>query len=401
MLFVNACAFEKDSGEKLKPSDEVVENLKNQQVQESVDGKLTEENVRVWFEELPTAGLYELNISWPKDIARAELAINDDERILTGIHSYKQIVEDDREFKIRLKSHGSLISNLSIYTAKVKSPKDYLVRTLRTLKEDEAIKANRVFFLSGARIETLGHSLSIETNFLIVEDTLDTTEGAAVFKKTNIITNLPNRVATEKRELLGSNIYIKAKKAVGHLAIAMIGVDGRNGRSGEQIAAEKGLDLNYIDPALNGKNGANAESFEAKEICMPGASDIPCFSADIQCSRPATAGTPGLKGNKGEDAEDGWQGGSSGNLFVIVEDPSAFSLSVLKKAGLPGQGALGSPGYPGGKAGKSGVNSHPCKAPESARDGDRGDKGKDGDNGAPGKDGVIEISPMKFEIREI
>ena len=120
-LSLGACSFKKDS-DKSSPAaqQDVLQTLQNEQEKQAANGNLNDKNVAVKFTE-DEPGYYIMHITWPSNIFRVKLQINNrSQQIFTRVSSYEEKVENKRKFKIVLTSTdqiGSDVSSLEINKA--------------------------------------------------------------------------------------------------------------------------------------------------------------------------------------------------------------------------------------------------------------------------------------------
>lgn len=402
-LSLSACAFHKgdSEGDKLETKTDLIETLSEEQDRQAEAGILTEKNVLVVFEEMPDPNVYRMVLTWPSTIRTMELHLNRDfKKILSQVHRHDVIVSGGETQNLNLVSLDQFGSPISSLELKATAPTDFIVDGQVKMTREQNIDANRVFFMQDSQLITNGFGLSITTNKLMIRKSSEKIESLAPWNKAHILTTLPGTVAESKRELNGSNIFISAKNATGVLRVALIGVNGQNGESGDAFATRTGVSRER-NPALNGKNGADGK-VDSRQVPCRAKFDVPCEREVAVCSVQPENGGNGLPGAKGITGQPGWDGGNTGNFVLVVEDSTDFAVEVGRRRGSPGKGGAGSAGFLGGLPGKAGK--HPGAPCSPARDGSPGPNGPTGDSGQDGKvgaDGTITTGPVRSEIREI
>lgn len=234
---------------------------------------------------------------------------------------------------------GAPISSVTLTKT---APKDIVIERKEFLASDAVWNANRVFFLEGGQIITNGNNLFITANKIYIQKTKADIERSSFYSRqinSQILTTIPGTIAPSENHLRGSFVSVKANFAQGHLAILMVGFNGKDGISG--LEKEKAHGLSKSSSLLHGTKG-----------------------------------------------EDGEPGGSTGSVSVLIQDHTQFALEIIQKPGAPGKGGLGAPGGPGGMGGPAGANpGAPCVPARNGQNGPTGSSGKDGQDGAPGKVG--------------
>lgn len=377
-LTLGACAFSKDEAEKKKvlvnqgAQEDVLETIE----QQAFSGQLSDENVRVEFEENDAPGVYDLVISWPKAIPSMKVAVGDmPYTIISKASNYKATATNDQTYQIHLVAQNSLGGDISSYTKIVRAPKDIVIKKRHDLTEGTKIKVNRLYFYDGGLIQTNGFNLEITANKIYTTTPLNDGKMSGFFDA-HILTNPPTQVAQTEKQHNGSIISIDAEKAYGRLRIALIGMNGQNGEAGKDAVA---------DAALNGANGTDGVTKLLVESCV-GADGMPCRQKpNLQCTSNPTDGSNGKKGYTGGRGGDGWNGGNSGQTAIFIQDSSEFLLEVMQRRGQPGKGGPGGKGSAGGLGGSAGANPQgKCRAAKNGANGPAGDDGPRGQDGQPG-----------------
>lgn len=375
MLSMAACSFKKPSAQ--SPEEKAAEQVLQQIEQQKFNGQLSEENVRVEFQEASRPGSYFLVVTWPKDVPAMKVSVdNKSYEIVNDRNSYKYAVMYNEKHSVHLVALNSIGGEISSHAIETHSPNDLLVNKEIKLLENVVYKVNRVYFQEEGRFLTNTRNLRIEANKIYV-----TTEGTPSkrqmdLRTAHIVTSHPDQIASSFDELKGSTVEIIAKKAYGQLRIGMIGINGKDGAPGANAVA---------NDSLNGAPGRPADVRQEVDSCMS-ADGTPCFS-DLKffCISPPTNGTDGKKGFTGGPGQNGWNGGNSGSLSVVLEDSSEFQLEVALRRGLPGKGGAGGLGSPGGLGGPADENTFDkCRSAQNGAPGPQGDQGAAGVEGQPG-----------------
>lgn len=371
-LSLGACAFKKENSEsdKAKNATDVIEALERQ----AFDGQLSENNVRIEFIESDEPEFYSLNISWPKPISMMKVSIDGQPyTFVKNTNSFQKKVIHSKKIKIHLVALNAMGGEISSYPVETFAPADFLIDEDIYLQKHERISVNRLYFLNNSKILTNGYNLDLKANKLFTNLHIKSDASRMNYSNAHILTNFPNETAKEKEFLRGSIISIAAKKAIGQLRIAMVGLNGQNGADGMDALPNAGL------------NGAHGK--DAVGSGRPRCDETGCRSAPV-CSASPTNGEAGQNGTPGENGQDGWDAGSVGILSVIVEDYSDFRLEVLMRRGLPGKGGRGGKGSPGGIGGNPGQDRHNLCVGKASR----GQNGMPGPAGQDGKDGKASVT---------
>lgn len=389
-LLIQACSFKKDDSEAspaVPANNDVIETIQKEQEKQAFEGKLTEQNVFVKFEELPEPMEYKMIISWPEQAKRVQVSINGKIREIynsTSLPQHEAIVHSNKKIEITLVAFDNLgMAPYSVLTLEKFAPVDYVVSDVVELDADLNISIDgRLYFKKDSQILTNGHNLSIEAKKIFIAD--DNRNKTLV--TSHILTRSPSKVMEKPREVSGSNVLIHAASAKGNLLIAMVGVVGKDGVNGKDLESIMG-----VETAKNGISGAPGTTKTVTKTCPRriGIDAPPCEDEITLCAKPPEDGNPGRNGLPGRDGQKGGDGGSTGNLTIFIEDQTEFSAYVFQRKGLPGKGGKGAPGHPGGIGGSPGANPAPCPPAAKGADGKRGPDGKDGLDGAPGLLGEI------------
>nr|BFD62722.1 hypothetical protein BdHM001_14030 [Bdellovibrio sp. HM001] len=396
-LVLSACAFKKDDGEKSKgiaeapPTVDVVEQIKSEQAKNASNGQLTEENVQVSFSE-GQMGFYKMTISWPVDIAKMFVVVNDTKEIVIGSNTITLDVQHGKENSIELTSFDTLGSPVSVYKSLRKSPLDVIISTPRYMNEDGIIEANRLYIQPEGYIVTRGYHLNISVNKLYVRDSAHKQDNLFV-AYSHIRTQEVQKIGNEPFEFRNSTITIAAKKAVGTLSVSMVGFHGRQGIHGVDLELVTGISRQR-NSKLDGANGSDEVTRR-----IPKTPDSP---PQLICVRAAGNGQDGAQGAPGANGANGENGGDTGNLLVTIDDFSEFSLEVGTQVGKGGKGGLGAPGHEGGNGGAPGKTFGVCaQVPSAGKKGAKGADGANGSDGLNGKVGTISSNVTKQKIFDL
>ncbi|AFX99793.1 hypothetical protein [Bdellovibrio bacteriovorus] len=387
------CAFKKDNAPKAKPGEtptDVIEQIKTERAKEAFNGQLTADNVQVTFTEAEM-GFYNMAISWPSEVAKVQIIVNEFKEIVSGSNTATITVVHSQAQKIELTAIDSFGAPISVYTHVTTAPVDTIIDKPLYLGKGMQMEANRMYILEGAFIQTNGHLLSISVKSLLLEGPIDS--GKLFVNHAHIRTQSAQNYATDDFHALNSSITINAHKAVGTLRVAMIGFNGRNGRNGDELEKSKGI-IRQRNPQLDGANGTDEVS---KRI--PKTPDSP---AETVCVQAASDGQNGKSGAAGTNAENGQDGGSTGNLLVTVLQHDQFALEIGTLPGKAGKGGVGAQGHEGGNGGAPGQVRGTCaQKPQAGQKGAQGPNGVDGKDGINGKVGTINSNVAKQRIFDL
>jgi hypothetical protein len=409
ILNVTACAFKEDTTEEpkvkeAKPSD-IVDTIERGRDQQANDIKLTNENVKIRFDELPDPNAYRAVITWPANIKRMQITEpNELPTLINGSNEYSRVVSGNSKLKVGLSALDSFGVSISTLKLEATAPFDFELNSDLILKEATRYSYNRFFMRSGSQIKTDGHDLAIEVNKLFVEEDHRRKNGKWSKIYSNIITHFPGEISSGTSPMLGSNITIRAKEAHGLLTVALVGLNGKNGKSGETLEQEKNISR-AVDPSLRGIDGIAGLSTEIHGRCRAGAAmdaQSQCGRSSFRCERQPTNGTNGLKGASGTNGENGMKGGNAGRIQFFIDNHQQFKADIFDRAGKGGVGGKGSERFKGGSGGVAGTNVQGCVAAQNGANGPAGDlDGKNGDNadngdGATTITGGVSVSTFPF-----
>jgi hypothetical protein len=368
-LSLGACAFKKEDAEQ-KKTDQLVEDVtKKVNEQNGTAVELNKTNVSIEFEP-SSPGYYNLIINWPETVGTMEIFLNGQlEKSVSGDDTFKKLVHTEDEIKINLRAYASVAMGgrlLSIYEREEVVPKDIVIERILDLSEDTTITARRLFILKQGRILTKGYKLTVNVDQILIGALPPLGRAEDSY---HIVTYRDSDKASTS---LNSSIEINSNTAEGNLYVALIGLNGKDGRDAKEFA------LPFAGLAQAGANGINGVTGYSNEIC--GADHEGCYS-ERYCETEPTNGGNGKDGAPGTNGENGENGGSTGSLSIKIQNSSNFSVNVLQRPGLGGKGGAGTPGQKGGPGGAAGSPSPSCEKAQP------GQPGKDGRNGAPGQDG--------------
>ncbi len=409
-LTLSACAFSENPGAGTPPpvkTGDVLDTLQTEKDKEASDGVLTSANVSVTFEENPTPGSYQMIIQWPTNIRHVTINVNAGLPLIVRNSDRASIaVASGKPHNIQIVAYGAVSSSpLSSLELSVDSPVDRIFDKQMSLAEATTFTANRVFFKPGAQILTNRHPLVIETQKLYATTDEGNQSGSLPFATTaHIATGIIGTLAKNDSDLQGGVVTISAKEAHGHLTIAMIGVDGRDGDSGEVVEAAmspRPSRVARVDPSLNGAAGIEEQ---VGRRCKPGvAMDTSGCGPSMSCTKPPSNGRDGAQGDPGIAGAPADNAGSFGKLTVSIEDSTQLVVEVGSMYGNPGKGKNGSPGFPGVVGGRAGDAPGSCSA-VAAKNGSDGPPGKQGATGKDGgllNDGVLDGGRTPFRPAKI
>lgn len=389
-FFLGACAFQKDDAKKEttpQATPDVVESVEKV----SFNGELNEKNVKIEFLDAETPGVYQLVITWPEDVPAMKVSVRGMPYEIIKASKFSTTIEQGSKFTVHLVALNKIGGESSAYTADLTSPKDTIISDDMVISSDTVITSNRVFFTKNGRIITNGFNVSISTTKLILDASINESHSRMHVRDAHILTIAPGTKAPGIEFLKGSNIVIRAKKATGHLRVAMVGFNGINGATG----------ANGTTGAV-GKNGRDGEIKNFAELCVND-NGRPCRGpSQVECVTKPTNGETGGAGTAGIDGNAGSNGGNSGVLTAIIEDHTQFKLEVAQRRGLGGHGGVGGKGGAGGAGGAAGNNPlNKCANASNGATGAQGADGKIGQDGSPGllDDVITNISNFsRYEI---
>lgn len=408
ILNVSACAFKEDTPEQpkvaeAKPSD-IVDTIERGREQQATDIKLTNENVKIRFDELPDPNAYRVVITWPANIKRMQIVRAKDARptIVAGQNEFSEHVRGGETVSYGLLVQDSFGAHLQALNLEAVAPLDLEVREKLKLTENTSIRVNRAFFLGGGYL-TNGYNLSIETNLLVIPEEIGLPRAPTPIDGAHILTTFPGTEISGNHMKVGSKILISAKVAKGRIVIGMIGAIGRPGRSGQVLEAQQNQkNRKSLDPNRRGSNGLDAISVLTQRPCAPlnNGMDISCDIPTPKCERQPKNGTNGLVGEAGFDGEQGERGGNTGTVDFFIDDHKLLKADILFRKGIGGAGGLPGPGFPGGKGGLAGKTAAACGSAVDGADGPVGPSGKPGEPGLNGDLGPFNGNGVSIRLDE-
>ncbi len=391
---MSACAFKEDTPEKpkaqeAKPSD-IVDTIERGRDQQATEIKLTHENVKIRFDEMPDPNSYRVVITWPANIKRMQIVRAKDARptIVAGQNEFSEIVRGGETVSYGLLVQDSFGAHLQALNLEAVAPLDLELRKRKDLNEDTLVRVNRVFFAGGGFL-TNGYNLTIEANTIIIPEEIGFPRAPTPIDGAHILTVFPGTQINGNQMSAGSNIRITAKVATGKMIIGLIGANGKKGRSGQELEMQQNPQKRKsLDPNRRGANGLDAISALTQRPCAPlnNGMDISCDIPTPKCERQPTNGANGLIGEVGFDGERGERGGNTGSIHFFIQDRSQFTADILFRKGKRGYGGAPGPGFPGGIGGTAGKTAAACG---NAVDGSNGPIGPPGKPGEQGDDGHL------------
>lgn len=367
----SGCAFSKNK-DKDKPK-VVVGTLTD-------SDSLSEEELKVEVVETQNFDEYFVRLSWPQNkIVRVE------------VQDGNQFIDSNGAKEIRLPIGGGLSKNLLVTAYNslggfvfrksyaVTAPDDLVVETKAPADVDVKLEYNRIRFAPNSKLFLNGHNLDIRANYI------DFGIG------TMIVSNDENRQMPTIEFLLGSKITINAKRVKGQFEVHLIGFDGYDGRSGNELDQQSSFIDKFL-PELKGSPGEAGASKSAPAKANDG----------FVCTRRSTDGGQGKSGAEGTRGEDAGRGGDAGSFEMNVENPGPFGsivVEVVPKPGNPGKPGRGGDGRRGGEGGDPGASVDGCPAARRGPEGPRGPKGKDGRAGLKGEVGTIRAPGVDLRVR--
>jgi hypothetical protein len=408
ILNVSACAFKEDTPEQpkvseAKPSD-IVDTIERGREQQATDIKLTNENVKIRFDELPDPNAYRVVITWPANIKRMQIVRAKDARptIVAGQNEFSEHVRGGETVSYGLLVQDSFGAHLQALNLEAVAPVDLELRKRKDLAEDTLVRVNRVFFNGGGFV-TNGFNLTIETNSLIIPEEIGFPRAPTPIDGAHVLTVFPGTQIDGNQMSAGSKIRITAKFATGKMILGLIGANGKPGRSGQELESQQSPHKrNSPDPNRKGANGLDAISVLTQRPCAPlnNGLDISCDIPTPKCERQPTNGENGLIGEVGYNGEQGERGGNTGSIHFFIQDHSQFTADILFRKGKRGDGGAPGPGFPGGKGGTAGKTAAACGTAVDGADGPVGPSGKPGEPGLNGDLGPFNGNGVSIRLDE-
>lgn len=254
LLILGACSkhtTDTKSPEPVLPSEAKVEAPKTPQY-ESFDGRLNKENVQIKFEE-SGPGIYDMVISWPNWSPGVMLILDEQNPIFVKDRNYfRQPILNGSEATIELFTLTEAGGQASSFYSKVQSPTDLVITKDIHLSGHTTLEANRIFFVNTSKIFTHGHTLFIKASLIQTRTKIYPEAKHLSLLESHIITRHPGEVAKSMSEVSGAMIEIRAKKAIGQLNVAMVGINGNDRMFGGRVGS---LDV-FIDDYTEFRLGA-------------------------------------------------------------------------------------------------------------------------------------------------
>lgn len=408
ILNLSACAFKEENPEEpkvqeAKPSD-IVDTIERGREQQASDIKLTTENVKIRFDEMPDPNSYRVVITWPANIKRMQIVRAKDARptIVTGQNEFSELVRGGETVSYGLLVQDSFGAHLQALNLEAVVPLDLELRERQKLSKDTLIRVNRIFFAGGSFL-TNGYNLNIEANLLVIPEEIDRPTAPTPLDGAHILTFFTDTKISENHMKVGSKVLISAKVAIGQMKIGMIGANGRQGKSGAEIETKLfPKKRTSLDPIRSGKNGLDAISVMTQRPCAPLNSemDISCDIPTPRCDRQPTNGTDGLRGDTGQNGGQGEQGGNTGTVDFFIDDHVRFKADIIYRKGEGGPGGAPGPGFPGGKGGRAGKTAEACGTAVGGIDGQVGPSGAGGKIGDTGDMGPFNGNGVRLLLDE-
>lgn len=396
------CAFKEDTGPEkpeTKPSD-VIETIEKGREAQAKNLTLAPGEAQLEFLE-GSPGFYFARLSWPARVPRVQITKSDDARpiLVADKNEYTEIVTAGESVSFGLSIADAMGLTVQSIRMDGVAPKDLEVRDPRSFDRDTIYDYNRIFFYEGGRLVTNGFNLTLKAKKLIVSGRSNETDKDSVAIRSHIITHYPDAVLNGKVRRENSKINIDADYAEGELVLMMIGPHGRNGKSGNELARERGISLATRDSALVGAKGSDGVGSISGRPCARGLEgvEIGCDQPRPFCRVQPTSGGPGKKGARGLQGEAAEDGGDTGSAYFKIGDYRKFKVLIYTRPGKPGLPGVGGDGFLGGLGGQPGAVPEGCTAASAGPNGPNGDKGLAGGEGREGRLGPFESS---FPISE-
>lgn len=219
---------------------------------ETFDGRLNKQNVQIKFEE-GGRGIYNIVISWPVWSHGVRLILDEQNPVFVKDRNYfRQPILSGSEVSVELFTLNEVGDHASSFYSKVQSPTDLIIEKDIHLSARTNLEANRIFFVNTSKIFTHGHSLFIKASLIQTKTKIQHEAKRLSLLESHIVTRLPGEIAKSMSELGGARVEIQAKKAIGQLNIAMVGINGNDRMFGGRVGS---LDV-FIDDYTEFRLGA-------------------------------------------------------------------------------------------------------------------------------------------------
>lgn len=290
---------------------------------------------------------YQIWITWPKEYK--SIAIEDGSAVIfqsnPGQREFSYTLRDNTSYSLRvflLSDDGARV----VGEYKGRTPKDVVFSGHVMLEKELNLDIHRLFFASGAKVQTNGFNVKIKANKVF-------SENAEIFT----FPRGQKAVLTGKN---GGNLNLVANEASGNLRIAMRGENGGDGVDG----------MSYTARASDGPQGKAGAHDCLRHLGVI----VRCW-----CTRSPGPGSPGVDGFEGRPGSDSGKGGNSGTVTVKVVNDHSFYMNVEQEAGISGNPGHGADGQEGGLGGAPGnPTSDACTGSQPGQNGKRGKSGADG-----------------------
>lgn len=294
--------------------------------------------------ELDLPNRFSIEVDWPEESQHVIITANE-RVILDSPRQQRPLVFEARGGEILDLVVEEVISGnrKMLGDFRISIPQDFVFENDQSLASDLNIEGNRVYLRSGSRLVTNGFSVSIKAEKIFSDD----------FEFVTFSSDSQAKPMNEGKS--GGAISLQARDASGRLFVHLRGQRGGNGLDGEpwETTADRGTD------------GAPGQVVETD-------SELRSYS---QCVRQPTSGGMGAHGLQGRPGKPGERGGSSGYLYVQIENDAAFSITSTVEPGAPGSSGQGGRGQQGGPGGHPGASIHPCKFAKEGPPGEMGPPG--------------------------
>ena len=393
-ILVVSCSFkEEEDKEKIQKDNtkQVIEVLKSE------DNKviLNSKNVKFSVSGNEKVGLYDVHITWPKEVQKMRVLVEGHNPIIVNqISGYSFVAGASRSYSVHFTAMDNLGRELNTYEERIRTPYDLIISDARKLTEDTIYHYDRILIEKNGKIITDGFKLVLLSKELHLEDKIDVSKaeelGAQRFHP-HIVTYYDNYIFLGTNTPIPPAIEVNSQKAYGTLVIHAFGADGQKGLDG--IDADQAH-----DPSLDAPIPSYVVVPKFISAGLDSRSERYC---EIKSNDPPVSGK---KGKQGGGAGNGGSGGDAPLSILNIEDVNNFKAIVVSR---PGKG--GNPGMPGkGGPGGYGANylsfddsCNVIKSSKKSTDGEFGDSGPTGQRGVDGSNRGVQSNLSDKNLRYI
>lgn len=394
-LIVNGCAFSKDDKSKKDQNPVVIQQ--GPQAKETGDSVTSADLESLRMEPREELHAYDVIVKW-KENKKAKIILEGlgQKFSLEGTQhsSATFICKKAEEFTIHARTFSYGSDSPNEFDIKSKCPTDIeLIGNAFNQFPETNYKFGRLVLHDRTTLNLDGKNLDLEVKQLLVEGTAE------------IRSYQSNDIDKENVDMNKAPIIsIKAEKAgpfgnsqAGQIEFHLIGLNGKPGRSGDELEKENSEFQKKRKLNRAGENGTDSKI--SARITLGGFDTIPIPPIPSFCKTQAGPGKDGLPGEDGLSGEDGQHGMNTPKLILKIEESKDFVVNILQIPGIGGAGGKGGSAILGGAGGAPGkINPSSC-ASLPAKPGNKGTDGKPGSDGQPGKTGAITPPDLSPNIR--